>query len=155
MIRRIDPFLLDWYNQVMENKLKTTQIKKYFEHYFKGSNEDLETSKILFGKSRYAPSLFFLHLAIEKALKSVVVKNKQILPPFTHDLVRLSELAGIKLNNDQVSLLRAINQFNIRARYDDYKQSFIKKATREYTKNFLKSGRDIFIWINKSIQTKK
>lgn len=70
-------------------------------------------------------------------------------------MVRLAELTGVELSVKQLTLLRIINRFNIRARYDDYKESFYKLATREYTKQYIENGNKLFLWIKKFIQKAK
>jgi HEPN domain-containing protein len=64
----------------------------------------------------------------------------------------LVNLARIDLNNDQLSQLTEINTFNIRTRYDDYKRTFYKKATKEYTEEYINYAKEFRIWIKKMYQ---
>ena len=50
------------------------------------------------------------------------------------DLLRLAQKAYLQLSDNQQDQFDIITTFNINARYPDYKQSFYKKCTYEYTK---------------------
>lgn len=81
----------------------------------------------------------FGHLVIEKLLKALYVKKLQTHPVFSHDLLRLAKKIKIDLPEDYSEWLDAITTFNLNARYDNYKQSFNKLCTKEFTAE----------WINK------
>jgi HEPN domain-containing protein len=61
----------------------------------------------LFEKGDYSWSLFIGHLVMEKLLKAYYVHQEDITPPFIHDLVRLSEKAGLPLSEEQKDILDA------------------------------------------------
>jgi HEPN domain-containing protein len=63
--------------------------------------------------------LFAVHLALEKAVKAHVIRKTGKLPPKIHNLVRLSELAGLDISAEQRKVLSEINEFNIEGRYAD------------------------------------
>ena len=136
-------------------KLSKTQSQKLIKYYLDGANEDMKTVESLFDTKRYYAGLFFLHLVIEKVLKALVVQNAKMAPPFTHDLMLLSELAKIKISSRQKDLLRVMSQFNVRSRYDDYKKSFYKLATRDYALEYFNKGKKIFIWLKQFTQKAK
>ena len=64
-------------------------------------------------------------------------------------------MAKIELSEEQEELFREINTFNIRARYDDYKLEFYKKATRSYTVKYFKSANKLYLWLEKKFILKK
>lgn len=47
-------------------------------------------------------ALFWTHLGIKKAFKALVVKRTRDLPPYTHKLIRLAEVAGVELTDSQL-----------------------------------------------------
>ncbi|GHT34006.1 hypothetical protein AGMMS49574_20750 [Bacteroidia bacterium] len=75
------------------------------------------------------------------------VKEKEEQPPFIHDLRRIGEKAGIVFDDDKTIIVEAISQFNIRARYDDYKRQFYKLCTKEYSSEWIEKIKEIRIWI--------
>jgi HEPN domain-containing protein len=88
-------------------------------------------------------------LSIEKYLKAIIVKNTHSAPPLVHDLVRLAEKANITLSAKLKNDLAEISTFNIKARYDDYKLSFYKKATEKITSKYVNKTKKILKWLNK------
>jgi len=111
---------------------------KIIDSWLDGSEKDFEIAKRLFKSKDYSYALFFCHLSLEKLLKALIIKKKNELPPPIHLLVRLANLSGIKFSKEQLDDLAEITAFNIKARYDDYKLKFYKKATRSYTAKYFK-----------------
>ncbi len=109
---------------------------------------DFETARTLERGKRYAPALFFVHLALEKFFKARVVIATRAPAPYTHDLVTLAERCALMLSENQKDFLREVNTFNVRARYDDYKQNFYKRATRLYTRRALQRAHKFIIWLD-------
>jgi len=84
---------------------------------------------------------------IEKLLKAYFVKVKSDYPPFIHNLLRLAEKADLELTDDRMEQLVTITAFNINARYDDYKMSFKKQCTPEYTAEWIDKLKELRLWI--------
>ncbi len=105
---------------------------------------DKNTSSDLFKSKNYVGCLFFVHLYLEKILKGLVYKVTMKVPPFTHDLLVLAGIADIPLTKEQRDHLAAINTFNIRARYADYKFSFYKKATQKFAVEYCRIAEDLY-----------
>ncbi len=78
----------------------------------------------------------------------MIVRNGESAP-ITHDLLLLTEKAKIKLTDEQTQLLSDVNAFNIKARYDDYKNSFYKRATTSFAKNYINKVDKFIIWLKK------
>lgn len=94
-------------------------------------------------------SLFFGHLVIEKLLKGLYAKNNAE-SPYTiksHNLLALAEKCNLELTDDQVEKLQIITQFNISARYDDYKRTFDEKCTDDYTSEQVKNIEEVQKWL--------
>jgi HEPN domain-containing protein len=111
------------------------------------SDADYKTMTDLLETKNYGWSLFMGHLVIEKLLKACYVKNIGKYPPQIHDLRRIGELAGIQFDNARTLEIETISQFNIKARYDDYKRNFYKLCTPEYTNEWANRITDIRLWI--------
>lgn len=129
----------------MDNKdLNKDKLIKY---WIEGSEDDFETMIAMFDSKKYSWSLFIGHLMIEKLLKAYFVKVKSDYPPFIHNLLRLAEKAELKLTDDKREQLVTITAFNINARYDDYKMSFIKQCTLEFTTEWIYKLKELRQWI--------
>ena len=70
--------------------------------------------------------------------------------PYTiksHNLLALAEKCKLDLTDEQVKKLQIITQFNISARYDDYKENFKQKCTDEYTKQQVRNIEEVITWL--------
>ena len=117
--------------------MKKIDIKKIVGYWQKTAKRDYETMLGLFRIKRYPESLFYGHIVLEKILKALVVQETKEQAPYIHDLVRLQKIVKLELSKEEISFLNKVNDFNIRARYPEYKLQFYKRCTKEYAKNYL------------------
>ncbi len=122
-------------------RLKTQGLVNYWKAT---AEHDYDTMLSLFKSKRYYGSLFFGHIVLEKILKAHAVQATRKEAPKIHDLARLQELAEIEISREEKDLLYQVNEFNIRARYPDYKFSFYKQCTKEYTKHHLEKIKKLY-----------
>lgn len=115
------------------------ETKRITQYWQKTAEHDYETMLVLFKSKRYSDALFFGHMVLEKILKAYVVQNTKKQAPYVHDLVRLAELAHLELSEEELDVLDIVNDFNIRARYPEYKLKFYKKCTKKYTEKHLEN----------------
>ena len=124
---------------------------KLIKYWIDSSDEDFDTMISLYENKRNSWALFVGHLMIEKLLKALYVKINGDFPPFIHNLLRLAEKCKLELSDNQKLFLVTVTAFNINARYDDYKKSFIKKCTPEFTSQWIESLKLNRKWIKKQI----
>jgi HEPN domain-containing protein len=124
-------------------------LEQKIKFWFKSSEDDLNTAENLFENKSYSWALFLLHISMEKRLKGYFFKKKNITPPFTHDLNRLASKADLNLSSEQKDLLDEISAFNIQARYDDYKEEFKKKCTKDFAEQYIIRAKEFMVWIDK------
>lgn len=101
----------------MNHFISMVDIEKHIACWIEGSEEDWTVSVDLQKLGRPRHSLFFAHLSLEKILKAHVCRSTGDLAPRIHNLVRISELAGIELSEDQKGFLAEMNAFNLEGRY--------------------------------------
>lgn len=103
--------------------------------------------------NQYTWALFIGHLVLEKLLKGIYAKvNKDNpYPPKIHNLNIIAEKCGLKLSEKQTKILFTCNSFNISARYEDYKNEFYKKCTKEYTKEQINNIKEMREWLKKQL----
>lgn len=121
-------------------------------YWIKSAEKDFQTMNILNDSAVYHWALFMGHLVIEKLLKAYYAKHVDVKVPFTHDLLRIANEAGIEISDDLADDLDLITTFNINARYPDYKQEFYKKCTKDYTGKNIKKIEDIQSWLKQLIR---
>jgi HEPN domain-containing protein len=115
------------------------------------ADKDWNVAQSLFKLKHYAYSLFFCHLVVEKLLKAHVVQKTGEQAPTIHDLIKLVKKAGLKPTQVQREQLEVITTFNIKARYDDVKQSFYKQATRDFARVYMKITKEICTWLKENL----
>ena len=108
--------------------------KEQIKYWLQIAEEDWEVAQELLKSKRYAHTLFFFHLTIEKLLKANWVKdNTGDIPPYTHSLDHLFSNTNIDLPAKDIDEMRALNAWNLEGRYPDYQQKISRMATKEYT----------------------
>ncbi|OGG16088.1 hypothetical protein A3D77_02130 [Candidatus Gottesmanbacteria bacterium RIFCSPHIGHO2_02_FULL_39_11] len=131
--------------------MQSKEKEEFINAWVKSGQEDLDVAEDLFKKKRYSYSLFFCHLSLEKILKAVFIAKNDDAPPPLHDLIKLCQKCGIKLNESKVKDLTEISSFNIEARYDVMKEKLYKKATVIFTKGYLSKTTLLFKQFEKLI----
>ena len=107
--------------------------QEHIDYWLSASTEDwLMAKEIALKNDRKHFALFIAHLSLEKLLKALFVKNFNVTPPYKHDLYLLVEKLNIPFTEEILSDLKIVNEFNIQARYPDYKNDFYKKCTKEF-----------------------
>ena len=75
--------------------------KTIIDFWASEAEESLHVAKHLFEKKDYSYALFFGHLAVEKIIKAVLVKNTNQQVPRSHNLLRLAQEALIEISEEQ------------------------------------------------------
>lgn len=120
---------------------------EHIKYWLESAEHDFESAVTIFNSGKYDWALFIGHLALEKVLKTVfIANNDNVIPPKIHNLVRLAELSKIELNQDQKFDLDKINDFNIQARYPDYKLNFYKKCDYDFASTQMEKIKDYYQW---------
>lgn len=133
----------------MENQ--EINIDKIVSHCISSSENDYKTMLHLFNSGDFHWSLFIGHLVIEKLLKAIIVKETKQHAPFTHDLRRLAKKSSLMFSPEYTKWLDIITTFNLNARYDDYKQEFFKKCTKDFTSQWIKNIQSLHLWIKQRL----
>jgi HEPN domain-containing protein len=125
--------------------------KEIIDYWVTEAEESLIVAEHLFEKRDFSYSLFFGHLAVEKRIKAILVKNGNPQVHRTHNLLRLAKAAQIRLNDAQQSSLVRITAFNLETRYPDYKKEFRKKCTQQFTRMELEKIREVAKWLKSKL----
>jgi HEPN domain-containing protein len=129
----------------MEDKIK--DIDSIIQHWRESSEQNYSTMLNLLKTKEYSWALFLGHLVVEKLIKALYVKRLHQHPVFKHDLLYLIKKIDIELPANYVEWLDEITTFNLNARYDDYKQSFYKLCTYEYSKAWIDKIEILRVWL--------
>lgn len=116
--------------------------------YWRTSSDlNYSTMQNLMKTKEYPWALFMGHLVIEKLIKALYVKKLQKHPLLSHDLLRMFEKIDVSLPLGYDEWLDKITTFNLNARYDDYKQSFHKLCTIDFTNEWIKKIEILRQWL--------
>jgi len=127
-------------------------IRKEIVKYWRNSSEvDFQAMETLFKNGHYIWALFVGHLVLEKLLKAYHVKKVDIAFPQIHNLLKIAEKTNLELDDNQKMLLDEVTTFNIQARYPDFKNRFYRKATKDFTKEYMLKIKEFREWLLKKI----
>ena len=124
--------------------MDTERIKDY---WIVESEYDLKVAWDTFNAGNYSYALFFGHLVIEKILKAIYVDRKKEHAPFIHNLLKLTEISEISIDQAQKDALNEITRFNLESRYPDDKKSFRKECTEDFTRKWMIEIEEIYKWL--------
>lgn len=119
-------------------------IEKQVDYWFNSAFDDLESAKVLIANKRFLQGLFFCHLVIEKAIKAIVVKQTSEIAPRSHNLLYLSELAGLAFSEEEEIFLGILMKYQLQGRYPDY-QPTIPNADK--VKEYVLKTESLLIWL--------
>lgn len=97
------------------------------------AKDDIRVARHLLDAGDRLHAMFFCHLAVEKMLKALFVKNTGSPPPPTHHLPRLAMESTLALSEEDVEFLNELLRFNIEARYPKDRDRIRKVCTAQYS----------------------
>jgi len=125
-----------------------TNIRKQIEYWISTAKSDLDSAELLIRESRYSHGLFFCHLTIEKGLKAHVVKTTDEIPPKSHNLIYLLELADIELDESDEDFLGILMKYQLEGRYPVYNPVI---PTKEKVLEYLNLTKKMLIWLERKL----
>lgn len=131
--------------------MKGFDISKTVAYWLTGAKYDLGVATAMLKAKKYPYALFMGHLALEKLLKALVVKQTKKHAPFTHSLPYLAEKSGVKLPEHIQIRLREFMEFHFEGRYPDANRAFYRKCTRDFTTMNLKAIKEVFKWVKEKL----
>ncbi|EKD99518.1 MAG: HEPN protein [uncultured bacterium] len=120
------------------------------KHWLESAMDNLKLAEDLYKLGHNSWCLFMWHLTIEKTLKAIITQHGKDIP-YTHDLEKLAKIAELDLTETMANELKEISSYNLEARYDDYKLKFYKKATKEYTLDWISKCQEVLLWLKNRI----
>jgi HEPN domain-containing protein len=124
------------------------------QYWLELAEEDVSVAEVLLNGKKYLQAGFFCHLIAEKALKAMIVRVSDDIPPKIHDLAKLAERGGVldDLSQKQLSLLKELNPLNIDARYPEYKERMKSIFTQEKTTMLFEGTEELLCWIKQKLK---
>lgn len=148
-------FFAQPFKRAYNESMNSQSIQNIVRYWLKTAKHDYDTMVGLYSIKRYSDCLFYGHIVLEKILKAHVVKATGKQSPYTHDLARLHEIAGLNLSQETVDLLNQVNDFNIRARYPEHKLRFYKTCTASFTRGYFEKINTLYLHLCQLLKLKK
>ncbi|MEN8250522.1 MAG: HEPN domain-containing protein [Bacteroidota bacterium] len=123
-------------------------IGKQIEYWITSAKSDLDTAELLIHEYRYTHGLFFCHLAIEKGFKAHVAKTTNQMPPKSHNLIYLLDLAKITICEQDEDFLGVLMKYQLEGRYPDY-NPVIPSETK--VTDYLNRSKALLIWLERKL----
>ena len=126
--------------------MNSKELEKY---WIESSDRDYESMLKNFESKQYTWALFIGHLTLEKLLKAIYARKNESspYPPKIHNLNILAERCGLEVSEEYTKILFTCNSFNISARYEDYKNEFYERCTKDYTEKQIKNIKEVREWL--------
>jgi len=122
-------------------------MSKNIKEWFHQADYDMRSAQLMFDNRRYIHAVFFCHLSIEKALKGLLAKTSDDVPPKTHNLIFLIEKSGLTLPVDMFDFMFLLNGVSVPTRYPDE----LKRMQKDYSKakagSLLEQGQKALKWL--------
>jgi HEPN domain-containing protein len=107
---------------------------KQIKYWCTMAENDIETASILVTSGKFIEGIFFCHLSIEKIIKALVVKQTDNIPPKSHDLFYLTNIAKIEITEEQSEFMQILMKYHLEGRYPEY---YPKPPSADKTKDYL------------------
>ncbi len=126
-------------------------VGKTVAYWVKGAKYDFSVARAMFKAKKYPYALFMGHLALEKLLKALFVKNTKTHASITHSLPLLAEKSNLSTPESIKLKLREFMEFYFEAQYPSEQKAFYAQCTRAYTSKNLKEIGKAFRWLKKQL----
>lgn len=108
---------------------------------------DLETARAMLDGGRYLYVVFCAQQAVEKMLKSLVVRRTGEFPPRLHSLPRLAVVAGLAPDRNQSDVLVELSAYYVQTRYPEEIESAGRSVDRELACDILRKTEELMRWL--------
>lgn len=126
-------------------------MRREADLWWRQGQRDHLTAKNCHRAGDYYASVFFSHQAVEKALKAVIIEKRRELPPRTHNLLELAQLAGVP--EPHLHLLRELTTDYITTRYPDAAGGPIADLyDGETSSRILEGTEEVLGWVEGELQ---
>lgn len=128
--------------------------KERITYWLDIAHYDLVSAKAMLETKRYLYVGFLCHQTVEKCLKAYFCHTQKADPPYTHNLLMLSDKSGFdkKAEEKHFVLFNELMPLNIQARYPSDKTLLLKSLNEEKCKNIFKETKEFYAWIKKLLK---
>jgi HEPN domain-containing protein len=110
---------------------------------------DMESAKAMLKTKRFLYVGFLCHQVVEKCLKAYFWYSQKAEPPYTHNLLVLSDASEFdkRAEESHFTLFNELMPLNIQARYPDDKELLLDSLDDKKCKELYKRTEEFYKWI--------
>lgn len=122
------------------------------ENWLKSARYDLAAARDMLAAGRFVYTVFFSHLAVEKALKAKVQEQTGRTPPRIHDLIVLLRRAKLDPPPQLRDFLGKLAGSSIATRYPADIEAGVEAYPREVAEAYLRQAEEAVEWIKRQLK---
>lgn len=115
----------------------------------------LQDARALLRSRRYLFASYACQLAIEKALKAVIVERTAAPPPKIHNLTELVKIGQAPLTKEQTEFVATLNMAAIGTRYPETLSEAIKQYPKRVVNDYVRKAGEIIQCLENAPPLKK
>ena len=123
------------------------------KNWLDSARYDLEAARDMLEAGRYPYTVFFCHLAVEKALKAKVQEVTGKTPPRIHDLIVLLKLSKLTLPPELIDFVGKLSGASTATRYPSDLSELLQTYTREAARVYLEQTERLVEWIARHLKS--
>ena len=125
--------------------------KKKIEYWLDIAHYDLASAKAMLESERFLYVGFLCHQVVEKCLKAYFWHTQKKEPPYSHNLLLLSEESRFdeRADEEHFLLFNELMPLNIQARYPEDRELLLKSLTVGKCKELYIKTKEFYTWIKK------
>lgn len=121
------------------------------DHWMEQALYDIDTAKSLLESNKLPYVLFMCQQAIEKALKSLIAKATNEMPPRIHNLSRLAGLVEVEFSEERLNFFREVSSYYIKSRYPEEFAAFGEGISDEKARDVYNKSLEIVVWLSSKL----
>ena len=126
-------------------------MAKDYKEWFKQSDYDYKTALFMHESGRYFYAVFMCHLAIEKAMKGLYLKNLTIIPPKIHKLNYFIDKLKLLPDEEFMNFIASLDNAGVATRYPESLKIISSEYKKKNTLDILVKSKEILRWLKKEL----
>lgn len=129
-------------------------VRKIVYYWLSSANKDWIAAQVLRKQKLYVHALIAGHLALEKYIKAVIVRQTREHSAYGHDLLYLLGKTNLAVEKEDLDILRTIGNFQSQGRYPDWELKFYDLVNQRYAKYYFKQMERLRKWFKSELSKK-
>jgi HEPN domain-containing protein len=140
--------------EIYGNRQGLMRTKNKIEYWLQIAHYDLVSAKAMLESKRFLYVGFLCHQVVAKSLKAYYWHARKKQPPYSHNLLLLSEESKFDdiAGDEHLLLFNELMPLNIQARYPEDRDLLLKSLTQKKCDVLYKRTKRFYTWIKKLLK---